>query len=156
MTTENIADRLVRLIGEAVSGGAYNSQSDFFKKHRLSTGTIGELRKRLRKKPEASLNGNTAAILSKALGVPIHELLTGERPESDLVDKYRERAKAVDSARNLKYSEAAIQLVLREDPGGTPTEFYWFLRIQTEAERIRMLGEGESAPPAADSGSHKI
>ncbi len=165
MAAENIADRVERLLAEAVRSGRAPSVSALLKTHGLSTGLVGELRSRLRKNADATMTGTTAERLAGVLGVSIQTILSGQTSGSDLVDKYRERAAAIDAARSLKLPEAAIQLVLREDPGGTPNEMYWFRRIESESERIEGGGSGrpdrpvpdaEGSSPAADSGSHKI
>jgi transcriptional regulator with XRE-family HTH domain len=137
VVTGNIADRLEVLVQEAVNAGAYRSKSEFFRRNGLSTGTIGELRKRLRSDPGASMNGETLTKIAGALGVTVQAILLHQAdPESELVDKYRERAVAIDAARSLKFPEAAIQLVLTEDPGGSPSALYWFRRIEAESERV--------------------
>lgn len=164
MAAENLADRVERLLAQAVRAGRAPSISALLRDHGLSTGLLGELRARLAKDPKAGMTDRTAKRLAEVLGISIQEILAGRSEESDIVDKYRERAAAIDAARSLKLPEAAIQLVLREDPGGTPSEMYWFRRIEAEAERVetgggmpqRPITEPESDPPAADSGSHKI
>ncbi len=147
MATENILQRLQRLIRESVRSGRHASQSGLLRSQGLSTGLVGELRKRITADPTAGMTGDTAEKLSRALGVSVQTILTGDSADSELVDVYRERAAAIDAARALKLPEAAIQLVLKEDPGGSPSAMYWFRRIESESERVS---------PAADSGSFKI
>jgi hypothetical protein len=146
--TENILQRLERLIGEAVRSGRYNSPAQVLKLAGKSSGYLGEFRERIAENPSAGMSGRTASRFAEILGVSEGHLLRGEGPApSELVDVYVERAEAIDAARKLKFPEAAIRAVLREDPGGRPSAMYWFRRIESEAERV--------APPA-DSGSHKI
>jgi hypothetical protein len=146
--SENILQRLERLIAETIRAGRYRNRSEFLEAAKVSSGYLAELGDRLSANPRAGMTGKTAAKLAHALGVNVQTVLTGERgQDSDLVDKYRERADAIDAARKLKFPEAAIQLVLKEDPGGQPSALYWFRRIEAESERVS---------PAADSGSHKI
>lgn len=148
MATENIVERIKRLIAEAVRSGRFASEAQALKEAGISSGYLGELTKRLKSNPAASMVGPTARKLADTLGVSVEVILRGQSEgEPPVVDKYPERAWAVSSARGLKYSEAAIQLVLREDPGTDPGRMYWFRRIEAEDERVR---------PPADSGSHKI
>lgn len=148
MKTENTLQRLERLIAEAMRAGRYATRSEFLDTADVSSGYLAEFAKRLSENPGAGMTGKTASKLAAALGVSVQTILTGkDGRHSDLVDVYRERADAIDAARKLKFPEAAIQLVLKEDPGGAPSALYWFRRIEAESERVS---------PAADSGSHKI
>jgi transcriptional regulator with XRE-family HTH domain len=137
MPQESVLDRINRLIAEAVRSGRFRSRNDFLEKAGISTGYLAEFRGRTKKNPGASLTPAMARTLATALGVPVSELLGEPAPEAPLVDVYEERAWAVKAARALQYPEAAIQLVLMENPGRDPGRMYWFRRIEAEAERIR-------------------
>lgn len=146
--TENVLQRLERLIAEAVRSGRFDSPARILSRAGKSSGYLGEFRQRIESNPAASMTGRTATRFAEVLGVSEGYLLRGEGPApSELVDVYPERAEAVDAARKLKLPEAAIRAVLREDPGGRPSLMYWFRRIESEAERVS---------PPADSGSFKI
>jgi len=148
MRTENIAQRLRRLIAAAVDAGRYKSLGEFLEKNGLSNGAIQELETRLAKDPKASMLPSTARKYATGLSIPIAYILNGDAQEDDIVfDKYPERAQAMRAARGLMIAERAIQAVLREDPGGRPSVMWWFRRIETEEQ---------NAAPTADSGSHKI
>jgi len=148
MATENLVERIKRLIAEAVRSGRFASEAQALKEAGISSGYLAELTKRIKRNPSASMVGPTARKLADALGVTVETILRGQSPgEPPIVDKYPERAWAITSARALKISEAAIQVVLREDPGTDPGRMYWFRRIEAEEQR---------ASPPADSGSHKI
>jgi hypothetical protein len=137
MSQESVLDRMLRLIDEAVRAGRFNSRTDFLEQAGLSNGYIGELRQRTDRDPASSVRGKTARQIATLLAVPVGMLLGEEGDEPPLVDVYVERAWAIQAARNLQLPEAAIQLVLREDPGRDPGRMYWFRRIEAEAERIR-------------------
>ncbi len=144
----NILDRLERLIDEAVRSRRFPSTAAVLRSAGVTTGYLSEFRKRIGKDPKADMTSQTIARFARALGVSAAEITGGEdEPEPPLVDKYSERAWSITAARALKLPEAAIQVVLAEDPGGTPSRMYWFRRIETEAERLK---------PSAESGSFKI
>jgi hypothetical protein len=144
---ENILQRIRRLVAESVRAGRYPSSTAALRAAGLSTGFFGELSKRLASDPEAGMTDRTAKALAEVLGVDVQTILSGETEASTLVDVYPERSAAVEAARKLQLPEAAIQLVLKENPGGSPSAMYWFRRIESEAERVS---------PTADSGSFKI
>jgi len=148
MPVENIAQRLRRLIDEAVNSGRFKSQAAFLEEAGVSNGYIQELEKRLRVNPMAGMTGKIARKIADTLGVSVEIVLFGRGTEEPpVIDKYPGRAWAISSARGLGISEAAIQVVLKEDPGTDPGRLFWFRRIEAEEERAR---------PPADSGSHKI
>jgi len=149
MATETLLERIKRLVAEAVRAGRYHSPTDFLNRAGLSSGYFGEFEARVAANPKAGISGKTARRFADLLGVSLETILSGERSEEPpYVDVFEERAWAVHAARSLRLSEAAIQLVLKEDPGGAdPGRMYWFRRIESEDERVR---------PSAESGRHKI
>lgn len=138
MASENILGRIERMIDEAVRAGRFRSRTDFLEQAGKSSGYLGEFRQRIAREPTATITADTARAFAELLGVPVQSII---HPEQDdvppLVDKYSGRAFAVQAARNLQFPEAAIQLVLKEDPGRDPGRMYWFRRIESEAERLR-------------------
>lgn len=133
--------RIEQLVDEAVRGGRFNSQRDFALKAGLSGSYFAENRKRREagKKP-TTLTVDTLLKISELLGVPIGDLVD-QAPKGSTGDKYPGRARAVVAARNLGLPEAAIQVVLDEDPGRDPGVMYWFRRMESEAERVRPAAE---------------
>lgn len=140
--TENILTRLERLIDEAVRAGRFSSRTAFQKAAGMSSGYLSEFKRRIAENPRATLKADTAERCAALLAVPVAALINPEQDEEPpLVDKFPGRAFAIHAARNLQFPEAAIQLVLKEDPGRDPGRMYWFRRIEAETERIRPAAE---------------
>jgi transcriptional regulator with XRE-family HTH domain len=140
MATESLPVRVRRLILEAVRAGRFKSEADFLKQVGLSNGYLGEQASRKNATKPPSLRVDTVQQMAELLGMKVSELI-GENPSDPPVDIYEGRAWAIDAARRLKLPEAAIQLVLAEDPGRDPGRMYWFRRIEAESERIRPASE---------------
>ncbi len=150
MAHENISQQLERLIAEAVRAGRYRSRSAFLKQIGLSSGYLSVLRHALQKNPRAQIGINTLRKFAVGLGVDERELYRQQDPaeEPPLVDIHPERAWAVAAARGLRFPEAAIQVVLRIDPGTRrPGRLWWFKMIEAEAEIVG---------PATESGSFRV
>jgi hypothetical protein len=134
----NVLQRAEQLIEEAVRAGRFNSKTDFLRQAGYSSGYFGERRSAAQKNPDASMGVDTAQKFAAMLGVPVSMLLHPEQGEEPpLVDKYPGRAFAITAARMLQWPEAAIQVVLRDDPGEDFGRMYWFRRIEAEVERIQ-------------------
>lgn len=103
----------------------------------LSPSYLAERVSAANKDPSASIRQATLVKLAQVLGVPVSELTGEDAGEAPVVDIYPGRAFAVLAARALQLPEAAIQVVLREDPGHDPGRLYWFRRMESEAERLR-------------------
>lgn len=141
----NLVDRLERLIDAAVSATRFESRADFLEQAGVSTGYLGNFRKRVEKNPEATLTAKNAAQFAKLLRMTTGQLLTaitGDEPPVD--DPYPGRAVAMSAARALKFPEVAIQATLLEDPGSDPGPLYWFRRIESETERLRPASGSDS------------
>jgi hypothetical protein len=147
--SENVAERLERLFDQAVAAGQYGSHAQILKAAGLTTGWFSELKGRVRRKPAAGISGKTAAALATALGVSTSAVLgtEDERVPVGEADPYPDRFWAVQAARALQYPEAAIRVVLTEDPGRDPGRLYWFRRIEAESESLR--------PSASPSGERR-
>jgi hypothetical protein len=142
MPAENILERIERLIDEAVRAERFRSRAEFLELAGKSTGYLGEFRQRIEKDRGATITAVTAKRFAELLGVPVASIIHPEQDDAPpLVDKYHERAWGIMAARNLQFPEAAIQLVLKEDPGRDPGRMYWFRRIEAEAERLRPAAE---------------
>lgn len=132
----NPADRLHQLILQAVAARRFSSTSDFLKKAGFqSRGQIKSWRKRLEDDPEAKISN--VSQMARLLGMSVEdfeERVFGRQQGGD--DRYPSRADAVAAARSLKLPEAAIQIVLTEDPGPDPGRWYWFKRIEAETARL--------------------
>lgn len=139
--SETILTRIDRLIAEAVRAGRYRSPADFLDQAGLSSGYLAEFRGRLEENPAATLRADTLAKIARGLGVTVSTITSREDTGPRVLDRFEGRAYAVDAARALGLPEAAIQLVLREDPGRDPGRMYWFRRIEAEAERVRPATE---------------
>jgi hypothetical protein len=138
MATENILVRIERMIDEAVRAGRFRSRTEFLEKAGKSSGYLGEFRQRIAGDPGATITADTARAFAELLAVPVQSIVHPEQDETPpLVDKYPGRAFAIQAARHLQLPEAAIQLVLKEEPGRDPGRMYWFRRIESEAERLR-------------------
>jgi hypothetical protein len=138
LATENILARIERLIDEAVRAKRFRSRTAFLEQAGKSSGYLGEFRSRIAEDPNATITADTARAFAELLAVPVQSII---HPEQDdvppLVDKFPGRAWAIVAARTLQLPEAAIQLVLKEEPGRDPGRMYWFRRIEAEAERVR-------------------
>lgn len=138
MALETAATRIRRLVAQAIRAGRFANEAQFLKAAELSDGYFGELEKRCAENPEATVRGDTAKRMAAALGVSLAELLgAADEAEQPLVDVYPNRAWAIQAARNLALPEAAIQVVLKQDPGRDLHRMAWFRRIEAEAENIR-------------------
>lgn len=140
---ETVYSRLLGLIDEAVAAGRFKSRADFLDQAGLSSGYLGEFAERTARNEGASMTLAKASVVAGLLGTSV-AALTGaiDDQEPPVIDKYPGRAWAIAAARNLKLPESAIQLVLKEDPGRDPGRWYWFRRIEAEAERIRPASQG--------------
>lgn len=141
MATESLHERLYRLVAEAVRAGRFESHTDFLKQAGLSSGYFGEQRSRAERnaggaKGDSSMRIDTAQGLAKLLGMTLSQFI-GESEGPPIVDIHEGRAWAVNAARNLRFPEAAIQVVLAESRSDDPGMMYWFRRIEAESERIR-------------------
>ena len=132
---------------QAIRSGRYPSRAAILRAAKLSSGYMGEFRDRLKKNPKSGLTTPVVKRLAAALGVTERDVLGSDESEPETIDIYPERAWAIDAARRLKFPEAAIQVVLKEQPARDPGRMYWFRRIESETER---------AVPTADSGSFKL
>jgi hypothetical protein len=147
MEEEHILDRLKRLVDEAVRAGRFKSRTAFLTAAGMSSGYFGEGSSRKsgtlkKRKSPASMNVETVKKCAELLGVAVVSIISPEQTDSDVpVDKYEGRAFAIAAARKLKFPEAAIQLVLKEDPGTDLGAMYWFRRLETERERVRPTAE---------------
>lgn len=108
---ERLSERVTRLLAKVVADGAYPSATSALEAAELTSGWLGELRKRERvyyanpEGPPPTMRGDKAQALAAVLNVSIGELLGGTPDE---LDPAEERLAAVKAARNLQYSEAAI------------------------------------------------
>lgn len=134
---ETIVSRIRARVAEAIQTGKFENEAEFLRTARLSTGYFGELEQRCAKNPEATLRQNTASRIAKALGITVAHLVGDDEPEAPLVDRYPNRAWAVMAARNLDLPEAAIQVVLKQNPGRDLPKVAWYRRIESEAESLR-------------------
>lgn len=143
MAAENAVQRITRLIDEAVRSRRFASERAVMKLAELSPSYLSERRNALRTgKRKASVGAERARAIAGVLGVSIHELLGEADPrEQPLVDVYPHRSWAVKAARDLDLPEAAIQVVLRLDPGRDLPKMAWFHRIEAEAENLRPAAE---------------
>lgn len=103
----------------------------------MSKSYLSERVNAAKKDPNVSMRQVTLVRLASVLGITVAELTGDVGDEAPLVDVYPGRAWAILAARNLQLPEAAIQFVLREDPGHDPGRIYWFRRIEAESERLR-------------------
>lgn len=137
MPTETVAQRIRRQVQLAIRAGKFETEAEFLRAVGLSDGYFGELEQRSAKNPEATVRFTTATKMAELLGVSTEVLLgTGVPPEPPLVDVYPNRAWAIQAARALDFPEAAIQLVLKHDPGHDLHKVAWFRRIEAEAESL--------------------
>ena len=138
MARETVPQRIQRLAEQAVRSGKFPSVSSVATTAGLSRSYIAERVNAAKKDRDASVGADAAAALARALGITVEELLgtkgAGEQP---LVDVYPNRAWAIQAARNLDLPEAAIQVVLSQDPGRDLHKMAWFHRIEAEAENLR-------------------
>jgi hypothetical protein len=149
VTAETAVLRISRLIEEAVRSGRFASEREVMSKAGLSPSYLSERRNALKKpaapgkrKPKVSVGAEKARAIAGILGVSIHDLLGEPDPrEQPLVDVYPHRSWAVKAARDLDLPEAAIQVVLRLDPGRDLPKMAWFHRIEAEAENLRPAAE---------------
>lgn len=141
---ETIAARIDRLVREAIEDGRYRTATEFWspKGCGLSRSYPENLRRRLAADPDASLSMVTAAKIARALGLPV-TAITGELAPPPALDIYPNRAWAVESARNLQLSEAAIERILVEDFGRDLPRIAWFMRIYGESLRLGPAAAGQ-------------
>lgn len=135
MRDETTHERLSRLIQNAVKAGQFRSQTQVLEAAGLSSGYMGELKKRCESDPQAPMTTATAVSLAQALGVSLYDVTGEPQVLADSDDEDPERASAVRAAREMHLPEAAIQAVLRERPGSGDRR-YWWLRIETVASQL--------------------
>lgn len=137
---EQLVERIRRLIQERVDTGQFESERQALKAAGLSTSWLANRLHQLRNGAVPSVKESTLRKLAALLGITLEELIGVPAAEdAPLVDLYPGRAWAIVAARALQLPEAAIQVVLREDPGHDPGRLYWFRRIESEAERLRPI-----------------
>ena len=141
--SETLAQRVRRLVQEAIKSGRYATEADAAAAAGRSPQWLANFIIRAEEDPSATMRQDTAEGLARALGISVAELVGAEAADDATlpVDIYPARARAVRAAKDLGFPEAAIQVVLREQRNDEPGALYWFRRIEAEAERIR---------PAAD------
>lgn len=138
MADQSIHDRIEQLVREAVRARRFNSLRDFAVKAGLSSSYFAERKHKIRRGKDPEITLSTVQRVAELLGVSVVDVIDPGREEPALpVDKYEGRARAIAAARMLGLPEAAIQLVLREDPGRDPGVMYWYRRIESESERVR-------------------
>jgi transcriptional regulator with XRE-family HTH domain len=137
MSAESLPHRVRRLVAEAVKAGRCSSERDVMDAAGLSPSYLAERINAANKDPSVSIRQATLVRIAVALGISVADLTGDVGGEAPLVDVYPSRAWAIMAARNLQLPEAAIQVVLREDPGHDPGRLYWFRRIESETERLR-------------------
>jgi len=147
----NVLDRLLSYVEEAVRAGRFQSKADFLKQARLSRAYFSEFKIRLEKDPDATMLMPSLQRCAQLLGVSVADIAGEKGDEPDVLDVYEGRAWAIQAARNLKLPEAAIQNVLKEDPGVDPGRMFWFRRIESEALRIHPELLGSPPPDELDS-----
>jgi len=140
-TIESVAEQLVvrirRLIEERVAAGQFESERKALIAAGISGSWLAEKIFQVNAGKEPGVTEKTLRRLSTLLGITLEELIGEVDEEAPLVDIYPGRAWAIVAARALQFPEAAIQIVLREDPGHDPGRLYWFRRIESEVERVR-------------------
>lgn len=123
-----------RLISLIKASGYKGSLREWCTDTGLSEGYISNLRDRCAKNPKATIRGDAATLIARALGISTSELLD-EQPEASSTSS---RDAAVRAARELGYSAEAIAAAtsgepLRDDPG----VLWYFRRIEAEEDRIK-------------------
>lgn len=142
MPVETVVERIRRLVSLAVRSGKFANEAEFLRTIGRSDGYFGELASRTSENPSATVRGDTAAKIAEALGVSVAEVLGAPaHNEPPLVDVYPNRAWAVAAARNLDLPEAAIQVVLKQDPGRDLHKLAWFKRMEAAMEDLRPASE---------------
>src|SRR5688572_4590555 len=136
---ETVLERIRRQVAIAIRAGKFETEAQFLRAAGIkSDGFFGELEKRTRENPSATMRADTAAKIASVLGISVDDLMgSGAPDEPPLVDVYPNRAWAVKSARDMDLPEAAIQLVLKYDPGRDLQKLAWFHRIEAEADALR-------------------
>lgn len=136
--SESIADRIRRLVREAVVAGKFRSSNHFWSPEGcgLSKDYLGNLRSRLKTDPDATVTFESADKIARALGLPVSAVTGRDDSHAPVDDRYPNRARAVSAARDLQLPEAAIAAVQAEDHGFDMPRLSWFLRIQAEAVRL--------------------
>lgn len=138
MPRESAPERVRRLVQEAVDSRRFASVSAVMKAAGLSRSYLAERLNAARGDATAGIGSKPAIALAALLNLSVEELLGTARPaEPPLVDIYPNRAWAVQAARDLDLPEAAVQVVLRQDPGRDLHKMAWFHRIEAEAESLR-------------------
>ncbi len=137
---EALVVRIRRLIAERVKAGQFESERQALKAANISASWLANRMHEQRGGAEPSVKESTLRKLAALLGITMEELIgLPSAEDAPLVDLYPGRAWAIVAARALQLPEAAIQTVLREDPGHDPGRLYWFRRIESEAERLRPI-----------------
>lgn len=144
--TETIVARIDRLVKEAVAAGKFRSSNHFWSPEDkggcgLSRSYLSQFRSRLRRDPTASITFITAERIASALGVPPSAVIAGDdaplADEGPRVEKYPNRTRAIEAARNLQLPDRAIRRILQEDHGRDLTRLGWFLRIYAESQSLK-------------------
>lgn len=139
--SETIADRIRRLVKEAVVAGKFRSSNQFWSPEPegcgLSRAYLANLTSRLKADPNAEVTYESAEKIARALGLPVSAITGRDDREPPSADPYPNRARAVSAARDLQLPEAAIRAVQAEDHGFDLPRLAWFLRIHAEAVRLQ-------------------
>lgn len=133
--SETIADRIRRLVREAVVAGKFRSSNHFWSPEGcgLSKDYLGNLRSRLKTDPDATVTFESADKIARALGLPVSAVTGRDDTEGPSDDPYPNRARAVSAARDFQLPEVAIRAIEAEDHGFDLPKLSWFLRIYAEA-----------------------
>lgn len=137
---EELVVRIRRLIAERVKAGQFDSERQALKAAGISGSWLANRLHDVRSGSSPSVKESTLRKLAALLGITLEDLVgVPSAEDAPLVDIYPGRAWAIVAARALQLPEAAVQVVLREDPGHDPGRLYWFRRIESEAERLRPI-----------------
>ena len=142
--SETIADRIRRLVREAVAAGKFRSANHCWSAEGcgLSKDYLGNLRSRLKTDPSATVSFESADKIARALGLPVSAVTGRDDREGPTDDPYPNRARAISAARDLQLPEIAIRSIQAEDHGFDLPRLSWFLRIQAEAVRLAPAANG--------------
>lgn len=140
--SETIADRIRRLVKDAVAAGKFRSSNHFWSPESeggcgLSRHYLPNLTLRLKTDPDATISFESADLIARALGLPVSAITGRDDREAPTDDPYPNRARAISAARDLQLPEAAIRAVQAEDHGFDLPRLAWFLRIHAEAVRLQ-------------------
>ena len=143
MTRETLTERIDRLWRAT---GRYTSERDFLRRCHVSQGYLSQLKSRLEKNAEATVELEPAVKMARELGISIEDLC-GYNPLHVTDDRYPTRGRAVLAARLLNYPESVIAAVMAESPPTDPGARYWYRRIDAAEEAARAGVIGPSEPP---------